>query len=524
MCCGGGRRLVLLLLLVLLRVLPTSSSRRKRHDYLAGSPCPSSLKVFVYEYPGMEKMNWFAYAHRARETCRAGGSCASHFNGEHLLAQFSLEIILHEFFLRSCVRTTNEAEADLFFVPFYGDVAYREDGRPNDPSDYEQAILDIIENQSVDRWERTFNVTGRFWREFPERHILVQPAPVTGLRHPKGRRGWHHYLQQLTAPIWISLELSRSFLAEYPRCSAKNIVVPYPTPGKRWHDGDWRRQARSLNQSAIFAFCHAGDHGCANVRRAIKSEFRKSGGSASIVLPPDNPPPSKSLHHVPRQVLMHLSTFCPCPEGDSPSAKRQYDSVLAGCVPVVVSDDAVWAYTPPFGDLDETKFALRIPEAVALNETMLESLRRIPRESLLELRREGTKARAAYSYYSSPHEHHHHHRAGGNRRQGDPLLDRLFPDGGALDALVKELEKRARQSRWPACRSELELPHYTLSKQYCGPVPYKAEAAKLKTQLDRMSTRMKKHSKHQRRDDQETRKSLGKAIEAFEAGRVYRRH
>ena len=42
---------------------------------------------------------------------------------------------------------------------------------------------------------------------------------------------------------------------------------------------------------------------------------------------------------------MFLADFCPCPEGDSPSAKRQYDAVIAGCVPVVASDDALWAFS-----------------------------------------------------------------------------------------------------------------------------------------------------------------------------------
>jgi hypothetical protein len=39
------------------------------------------------------------------------------------------------------------------------------------------------------------------------------------------------------------------------------------------------------------------------------------------------------------------SRFCACPEGDSPSAKRQYDAILTGCIPAVVSNEAIFAYT-----------------------------------------------------------------------------------------------------------------------------------------------------------------------------------
>ena len=30
------------------------------------------------------------------------------------------------------------------------------------------------------------------------------------------------------------------------KCSAKNIVIPYPVPGRRWHDGGWARDALGL--------------------------------------------------------------------------------------------------------------------------------------------------------------------------------------------------------------------------------------------------------------------------------------
>ena len=135
--------------------------------------------------------------------------------------------MLHDFFAHSCVRTRDPEAADLFFVPHYGDVLYRETGRPNAPSAWEQALLDLAEKEDGRAWERTFNTTSKWWaRRRGADHILVQPAPVTGLRHPKGARGWKHYLQQLNAPIFISLELSRSFAAEYPNCARKNIVAP----------------------------------------------------------------------------------------------------------------------------------------------------------------------------------------------------------------------------------------------------------------------------------------------------------
>ena len=59
---------------------------------------------------------------------------------------------------------------------------------------------------------------------------------------------------------------------------------------------------------------------------------------------------------------------------DSPSAKRQYDAVIAGCVPVVASDDALWAFSNEVGldgPLDPAAFALHVPRRASRGATRL---------------------------------------------------------------------------------------------------------------------------------------------------------
>lgn len=53
----------------------------------------------------------------------------------------------------------------------------------------------------------------------------------------------------------------------------------------------------------------------------------------------------------------------PCPvTGDTTSSCRLFDAILAGCIPVVVSDDV----DPPFEELiDYTRFALFVPTILA---------------------------------------------------------------------------------------------------------------------------------------------------------------
>jgi len=45
-------------------------------------------------------------------------------------------------------------------------------------------------------------------------------------------------MPQLHSPLFVSVELSRRFLLEYPVCgSQKNIVVPYPTVDPDFYSG-----------------------------------------------------------------------------------------------------------------------------------------------------------------------------------------------------------------------------------------------------------------------------------------------
>ena len=77
-----------------------------------------------------------------------------------------------------------------------------------------------------------------------------------------------------------------------------------------------------------------------------------------------------------------------------------------------------------------------------------------------------------------------------------------FPDGGATKVLVRELERRARGRRWPACEAEAKRPHMKFTKQFCGAVPVQAELRKYRAALARAPIRA--------------------AIAAYEAGRIYR--
>ena len=208
-----------------------------------------------------------------------------------------------------------------------------------------------------------------------------------------------------------------------------------------------------------------GKHGCVAVRSAIAKALAGDAETAAAAraVAARWPGPRRGggpgQGGVPRQAEMHAAAFCPCPEGDSPSAKRQYDAVLAGCVPVLVSDDAVYAFEKLVGGpLDEADFALRVSEQDAIDGKLVGALRAVNASRLLSLRRNQATHAHWFRYYAP------------GTYAADPLPLRRYPDGGALALLAADLAARAAEavSRSTKCALERATPHFDLTKQHCG--------------------------------------------------------
>ena len=86
-------------------------------------------------------------------------------------------------------------------------------------------------------------------------------------------------------------------------------------------------------------------------------------------------PPIRSVQ-AEREHGFLAATFCPIPVGDSPSSKRMYDVLNFGCIPVVLSDDLVWAYSRQTGGpLNHSEFSIQMPQSL-VHFTAQRSLRR----------------------------------------------------------------------------------------------------------------------------------------------------
>ncbi|GAX12961.1 hypothetical protein FisN_2Hh454 [Fistulifera solaris] len=417
-----------------------------------------------------------------------------------MTAQFSTELIVHDLLRNSCLRTYDPEEAELFLVPYLPSVEFHAGVRGKPPSHatspYAQAILNILDSpeQETDSakyaaWEKQFGLTSHYWkRRGGADHILIFSEPLQGLTHPKGKRGSYHFIhtqRQLDPPIVLSVELSTSFVQKYPACSRKNILLPYPVTDGNQFNGEMNRIAievmrnYSLNiqhnddsssasshiQAAAFPhevsvpegrpfayWLKAGIHGaCVPLRQAMNRDYKHC--SPSFL-------PLRQQLQQPYWITMRLATFCPCPGGDTASAKRMFDAIFSGCIPVILSHDFVWPFSaeilPKENEwrLDPSEFSLRWNaseyEHEHYNATchgygLEERLQEVTAEQISSLRRGMERAARMFRYWEPSDE-----------LPFNVLHHGVPPNGGAVEVLVKQLEERAAGRLWPACREELE--------------------------------------------------------------------
>jgi len=104
-----------------------------------------------------------------------------------------------------------------------------------------------------------------------------------------------------------------------------------------------------------------------------------------------------AVHQMGVQRALRDATYCPIPRGDSAATKRFYSALVAGCVPVIISNHLPLPFSPL---LHYTNFSIRIREERLMNphHSLRNFLRVIPRPRLQKLQQTLDCAREALVY------------------------------------------------------------------------------------------------------------------------------
>eukprot|EP00434_Breviolum_minutum_P006920 symbB.v1.2.006108.t2/scaffold364.1/size219240/5 len=352
----------------------TTRLYRRMLQPIAGEKC--QLKVYVYPPPKLSS------APRSLLQTEAGyfGAMSAGMPLQCLFGMYGTELLFHQWFLREAAacRSTPE-DADLFYVPSYFKCI--EVLNYFDRFNHQENEASILFNQTL---QYVKDASGNWWRNGGADHIFL----FSWGRHPCRIPAWREPLQSV---IQLQVEDHCEDLNfQSPEASFsrwKDVIIPGHID--EWRVAELRRSNRPLQRRDVLVSFHgryAGNtdsYGNVTVRSKIMKHL--SG------LPGVSVGGFVEEYHT----LMGRSRFCLAPRGITPWTIHLFVSMLAGCIPVILSDDL----EAPFQDLlDWSSFSIKWPTDRV--EDLYEYLKSLPADLVLDMKSAVDRNSCWFDYYS----------------------------------------------------------------------------------------------------------------------------
>eukprot|EP00249_Psilotum_nudum_P028379 c3736_g1_i1 orf=387-1685(+) len=349
-------------------------------------------RVYMYDLPsefnsgllekckfGMAK--WLNFcAHNAN----AGmGQALEKVNNSHTLGQgwyitdpYMIEVIFHNRMRRYSCLTKNPKLADAFFLPYYTGIdalKYLYNANGINKSRHGANLISWLEKNANDQWQKHggrdhFLIMGRTSWDF-DFHEIGNYSWGTGL--------WQ--MPQVTNMTGLLVE-KRTWMPN-------EQAIPYPTS---FHPSisqlqEWMNNVRAAERTFLFSF--AG---------SIRPTMRK-GGIRDILLQQCAEAHECILvdckkhrcSHNPQKIIetFSQSTFCLQPRGDTPTRRSIFDSIIAGCIPVLFHPESAYTQYTWHLPQDSNNWSVFIAEDDIKNGARVENiLGSYSQEQILQIR------------------------------------------------------------------------------------------------------------------------------------------
>jgi len=345
--------------------------------------------------------------------------------------QNSADIWMHKLLENHSSRTYNMSEARMFYVPFYGFLSSFFSGlqseSPAGPDSTSKRGC-----KGVSHWDRARNLSAflgnqTMFQQHPERHLmtvsfwavaqdttanyppLAPPCVVVGELFEK--------LQKSVLFVYEQQFASMEKVDEHKNWAGTLISLPYVSKPSLVNNAPTttlgHRDITFFFQGSLHHAHENSGHGL-KLRQELAAVFENQPGSLIV---------DTAKHYTGNSYErgMQRASFCLVLEGDTPTSARLFDSIAAGCVPLILSDEI----TLPFASqLNWTEFSVH-PFTGAYRTTkasLLESqtqghgamyaessvevakLKRTPNDKLQKLQQVLLQVRSNFVYgYGSPY-------------------------------------------------------------------------------------------------------------------------
>ncbi|KAL2621361.1 hypothetical protein R1flu_001566 [Riccia fluitans] len=293
----------------------------------------------------------------------------------YMTHQYTLEPIFHARMKSYDCLTSDKSKASLFYIPYYGalDVNRWEFAENATNKDRDALTMDLVDwLRGQESWRRTNGLD----------HVLVLGEISFDFRRPD-YGFWGSTLLELPQEVAAS-----TLLVERHVWAWNEIGVPYPTsfhPNSGDEIRAWQSQCEKSERKYLVSFAGMPRPKMqGNIRGYLIQQCLDSPEDCfflrcehDVCSRPDST----------MELFLH-SHFCMQPPGDSPSRRSVFDSLIGGCIPVLLNPYTAYYQYPWHLPEDSKSFSVYIPaeHVISGKANVIEILKTISIEERAEMR------------------------------------------------------------------------------------------------------------------------------------------
>ncbi|OWM72033.1 hypothetical protein CDL15_Pgr017916 [Punica granatum] len=295
-----------------------------------------------------------------------------HWYGTH---QYSLEPIFHSRILKHPCRVYNENEAKLFYVPFYGGLDILRWHFKNVSTELKDSLsLELI------KWLEQ----QKLWtKNSGKDHVFVLGKISWDFRRNSDSTWGTKFLElpQMQNPVKL--------LIERQPWHVNDIGIPHPTSFHPQSDSDiiaWQQKIIQSPRRSLISFAGAARPGAPeNIRSVLIRQCMEAGEGKCRYL--DCRSEKCDMPETVIETFME-SEFCLQPQGDSPTRKSLFDSLVSGCIPVLFDPFTAYYQYPWHLPEEPEKYSVFIDhnEVRKSRVNVMERLMKISRQEREDMR------------------------------------------------------------------------------------------------------------------------------------------